>query len=103
MAPSHHNSPCKPQGGKRIFARVGEDPTDMGLSARELEALVLLVDGLSNREIGERLGVSARTAQSHVANAMRKTGTRTRTQLAVHCLRVGLVELHPRPDSAETR
>lgn len=69
--------------------------TSGGLSERERQVLTLIVDGLSNQEIGERLGVSPRTVQGHVASAMRKTTTRTRTQLAVHALRAGLVPLHP--------
>jgi DNA-binding CsgD family transcriptional regulator len=71
-----------------------DDMLSAGLSGREMEMLRLLIDGLGNQEIAERMGVSVRTAQAHVANAMRKTGTRTRTQLAVYALRAGLVPLH---------
>jgi DNA-binding CsgD family transcriptional regulator len=68
------------------------------LTPREAEVLGLVVEGLSNHEIADRLCISARTAQAHIAAATRKTGTRTRTQLAVHALRSGLVPLHPDPD-----
>lgn len=71
------------------------------LSARELEVVRLIVDGLSNREIAERLVISARTVQSHLEAAMEKTGTRTRTQLAVAALRAGLVPLMPQ-ESAQS-
>lgn len=63
------------------------------LSDRELQTVSLVVDGQSNAEIGAVMGVSSRTVQAHVASAMRKTGTRTRTQLAVHALRTGLIPL----------
>ena len=100
---SHHIPPCKSGSLDLSFSRVSEGTDTTGrLSERELQMLVLLVDGLGNREIGERLGVSPRTVQGHVSSAMRKTGTRTRTQLAVHSLRAGLVALHPpdeRPDA----
>lgn len=73
------------------------------LSAREREVLLLVVDGLGNAEIASCLGVSRRTVQAHVGSAMRKTDTRTRTQLAVHSLRAGLVALHPsRPPKGPT-
>lgn len=63
------------------------------LTARELEIVVLVVDGLSNREIGDRLAISARTVQSHLAATMRKLRARTRTQVAVAALRAGLVAI----------
>lgn len=68
------------------------------VSLREIEVIRLVVDGHSNQEIAERLGVSRRTVQAHLANAMNKTGTRTRTQLAVYALRAGLVPLDPNDD-----
>jgi DNA-binding NarL/FixJ family response regulator len=65
------------------------------LSERELQVVRLLVDGLGNLEIAERLGVSRRTVHAHLSNAMGKTGTQTRTQLVVYALRAGLVPLTP--------
>lgn len=63
------------------------------LSPREVEVIELVVDGLSNKQIAGRLGISGRTVRAHIGSAMEKTGTRTRTQLAVHALRTGLVAL----------
>lgn len=65
------------------------------LSARELQVVRLLVEGLGNQHIAERLGVSRRTVHAHLSNAMSKTRTQTRTQLAVYALRAGLVPLAP--------
>jgi DNA-binding NarL/FixJ family response regulator len=70
------------------------------LSPRELDVVRLVVEGLGNQEIGDRLGVSRRTIHAHIANAMRKTETHTRTQLAVLALRAGLVPLPP-PESTD--
>lgn len=64
------------------------------LSTRELEVLALVVEGLENAEIAARLNLSRRTVQSHVSSALRKTGTRSRTQLAVAALREGIIPLH---------
>jgi ATP/maltotriose-dependent transcriptional regulator MalT len=49
-----------------------------GLTARQLEVLALLVDGLSNAEIADRLVVSPRTAEHHVAAVLAKLGASTR-------------------------
>jgi DNA-binding NarL/FixJ family response regulator len=65
-------------------------------SPRELEVVGCIVEGLSSGEIAERLGVSQRTVHAHVSKSMQKTGTRTRTQLAVHALRAGLVPFEPK-------
>jgi DNA-binding NarL/FixJ family response regulator len=71
------------------------DSDRQGLTDREAQIVALVVDGLTNPAIGDALGISARTAQSHVAAAMRKLEARTRTQLAVTALRSGLVPLRP--------
>jgi DNA-binding CsgD family transcriptional regulator len=52
------------------------------LSPREREVLVLLADGASNRQIGERLVISDRTAGRHVANIFAKLGIHTRAEAA---------------------
>jgi DNA-binding CsgD family transcriptional regulator len=54
----------------------------LGVTRREADVLALVVEGLSNREIAERLFLSVRTVEKHVESLLRKTATRTRTQLA---------------------
>jgi DNA-binding NarL/FixJ family response regulator len=49
-----------------------------GLTGRQLEVLALLSDGLSNAEIADRLVVSPRTAEHHVAAVLAKLGATTR-------------------------
>ncbi|MCC6943138.1 MAG: tetratricopeptide repeat protein [Thermomicrobiales bacterium] len=61
------------------------------LTARELEVLALIRDGLSNREIGERLFVSERTAQTHVQHILDKLDVKTRAAAAAVGIERGLV------------
>jgi DNA-binding CsgD family transcriptional regulator len=63
------------------------------LTVRETEVVQLVADGLSNEQIAAKLKLSTRTVQSHVANALAKTGAPTRTSLAVLALREGIVPL----------
>ncbi|HKO34738.1 MAG TPA: response regulator transcription factor [Candidatus Limnocylindria bacterium] len=53
-----------------------------GISAREREVLALLAQGLTDREIGERLGISPRTVETHVGSLLSKLGVRNRAQAA---------------------
>jgi DNA-binding CsgD family transcriptional regulator len=61
----------------------------LGITAREREVLDLLGEGLSNREIAERLFLSPRTVERHVANLTVKTGVERRTQLVAFAARAG--------------
>jgi DNA-binding NarL/FixJ family response regulator len=58
---------------------------------REIEVTQLVTEGLSNDRIAEQLYLSPRTVQTHIANAMRKTDTSSRTELAMAAVRDGLV------------
>ncbi len=62
-----------------------------GLTRREMEVLRLLVEGMSDREIGEGLFISHRTAMTHVTNILRKLGVPSRTAAASFAVRNGLV------------
>jgi DNA-binding CsgD family transcriptional regulator/tetratricopeptide (TPR) repeat protein len=61
-----------------------------GLTARQLEVLALLVEGRSNAEIAERLVVSPRTAEHHVAAVLAKLGAATRREAARRAAELGV-------------
>jgi len=58
-----------------------------GLSTRESEILALLSEGLSNKEIGSRLNISAATVRSHLMNIFKKLHVHCRTEAAAKYLR----------------
>lgn len=62
------------------------------LSSRERQVLGLLAEGLTNRQIAERLVVSEHTVHRHVTNILRKLDLPSRTAAATHAVRSGLVE-----------
>jgi DNA-binding NarL/FixJ family response regulator len=57
------------------------------LSPREAEVAELVADGLTNRQIGDRLVISERTAQNHVQHILTKLGFSTRSQIAAWSVR----------------
>ncbi len=60
------------------------------LTSRECEVLALLVEGLTNHQIADVLGVAASTIKTHVQNVMLKLGASDRTQAAVFAVRAGV-------------
>jgi DNA-binding NarL/FixJ family response regulator len=60
---------------------------EMMLSPRELEIVKLIAEGLSNKEIGEKLYLTNGTVRNHISTILEKTGLEHRTQIAVQYLR----------------
>jgi DNA-binding NarL/FixJ family response regulator len=77
------------------FAKHAKEPAPTGgldeLTEREREIVALVGEGLSNREIAERLFLSPATAKTHVSRAMGKLRVRDRAQLVVIAYESGLV------------
>jgi DNA-binding CsgD family transcriptional regulator len=69
---------------------AGADPRRaLGITPREADVLRLVADGLANKEIAATLHVSPRTIEKHIESLLRKTGARSRTQLAVQTVEAG--------------
>ncbi|MDQ3431145.1 MAG: AAA family ATPase, partial [Actinomycetota bacterium] len=77
--------------GHTVGLRSAGSPAPSGLSARELEVMRLLGEGLSNREIAERLFITENTAANHVRSILMKTGSGNRTQAAIYAATHGLL------------
>ncbi len=60
-------------------------------SARELAVLALVMEGLTNDEIGHRLGVTEETVKKHVSSLLRKFGAANRAELAAKAITRGIV------------
>lgn len=63
------------------------------LTGRETDVLELVAEGLSNKEIGERLGISDQTVKFHVASIAGKLGAANRTDAVRRAVRAGLLTL----------
>jgi DNA-binding NarL/FixJ family response regulator len=81
-----------------FFTRKLSEPpkpesTEIDLTGREKEILQLLAEGLSNKEIGDKLFISERTVVGHKSNLLAKTGTKSAISLLAFAIKNGLVEI----------
>jgi DNA-binding NarL/FixJ family response regulator len=72
-------------------ARPINDGLPNPLTERELDVLRLLAEGMSNREIGNKLSLTEGTVKNYVTNVLQKVGARDRTQAALRGRELGLI------------
>jgi DNA-binding CsgD family transcriptional regulator len=79
-------------GSEAVLSTDGEEqPLVEPLTRREQEVLAGVTQGLTNKQIAARLGISDRTVQFHLGNVLSKLGVASRTEAAVLALEQGLV------------
>ena len=72
--------------------RGGDDPARLGITRREREVLGLVAQGLTNRQIAERLVLSEHTVHRHVTNILQKLDLPSRTAAAAYAVRAGVLD-----------
>ena len=73
-----------------------QETAEHPFSPREHEVLTLAAEGLTNKEIAYRLGISERTAQFHINSIFNKTTTNSRTEVVALALRNGWISVGTR-------
>lgn len=85
-----------PRMTESLFAQIAKEARgrktqdlleDVRMTPRELEVIELIGEGLSNKEIAQRLNIAAHTVKSHVRNVMEKLALHTRLQIAAYSRR----------------
>ena len=81
---------------RKLFREINRPsdlpPAEEPLTAREMEVLKLIAQGLSNQSIAEKLVISERTVRTHVGHILTKLHLANRTQAALYALREGLTD-----------
>ena len=81
----------RPQVSKGYSQEADDD--HRRLSKREIAVLTAVTDGLSNKEIARRLGISFHTVKFHVASILEKLEAESRTEAVFKAARLGIVML----------
>jgi DNA-binding NarL/FixJ family response regulator len=79
------------KGRQANFISKQVRPLPAKISKTELQIMICVGEGRSNREISEYLNLTAGTVRNYISSAIHKTGVRDRTQMAIYALRNGLV------------
>ncbi len=90
-AVSRGESPIDPKAARQLLtARTSAAPPAPDLTPREAEVLALVRQGLANKQIARRLGISERTVKAHLTSVFATIGVTDRTQAALWAERHGL-------------
>jgi len=86
-----------PAMAPKLLAEVGiskgsQEMEELGLSPREREILLLIADGLTDREIAEELFISVNTAKTHLKNILTKLHVKSRVQIVARGARAGWLD-----------
>jgi len=96
-AAARGESPLHPRAARELLAARSESSRTSGvansdLTPRETEVLVLVRQGLANKQIARRLGISERTVKAHLTSCFQRIGVSDRTQAALWAERNGIGE-----------
>jgi DNA-binding NarL/FixJ family response regulator len=80
------------RGGAAEFGALDERPTFPLLTPREVDVLTAMADGLSNKEMARRLGISPHTVKFHAESLFRKLGVNTRAEAVAYGMKRRLLE-----------
>ncbi len=89
QAASRGEAPLTPRAAAVLLAHRRERPAEIELTPREREVLGLVVDGLANKQIARRMGISEKTVKGHLTNLFQRIGVADRTQAALWAERTG--------------
>ena len=82
-AVSRGESPLHPRVARQLLSARAERSQDVDLTPREAEVLGLVRQGLANKQIARRLGISERTVKAHLTSVFQRIGVVDRTQAAL--------------------
>lgn len=92
QAAARGESPLAPKAAHALISARTERKPSSTLTDREREVLILLAQGMANKQIARRLGISEKTVKAHLTNVFQRIGVADRTQAALWAERNGLLD-----------
>ena len=89
-AAARGEAPITPRAAAELLADRRTRPAEVELTSRERDVLLLVIEGLANKQIARRLGISEKTVKGHLTNLFQRIGVADRTQAALWAERNGL-------------
>ena len=89
LAAARGEAPLAPKAAAALLAERASRPAPVELTGREREVLSLVVQGLANKQIARKLGISEKTVKGHLTNLFQRIGVTDRTQAALWAERTG--------------
>ena len=90
LAAARGEAPLDPKAARALLSARAPSPAESELSEREREVLLMVAEGLPNKLIARRLGISEKTVKTHLTSIFRTLGVTDRTQAALWAERQGL-------------
>ena len=94
-AAARGEAPLTPRAAAALLEDRRSRPAEVPLTAREREVLSLVVEGLANKQIARRMGISEKTVKDHLTNLFQRIGVADRTQAALWAERTGALRNQP--------
>lgn len=91
-AVSRGESPIHPRAARQLLEALPTTSRDLHLTPRELQVLILVRQGMANKQIARHLEISERTVKTHLTSAFARIGASDRTQAALWAERHGIGE-----------
>jgi DNA-binding NarL/FixJ family response regulator len=82
-AASRDEAPLAPRAAAELLADRAARPPAVDLTPREREVLALVIQGMANKQVARRLGISEKTVKGHLTNLFQRIGVADRTQAAL--------------------
>jgi DNA-binding NarL/FixJ family response regulator len=92
LAAANGDAPLAPRAAAQVLAERQDRSPGSALSDREREVLRLVTDGLANKQIARRLGISEKTVKGHLTHVFQVIGVTDRTQAALWASRNGILD-----------
>jgi DNA-binding NarL/FixJ family response regulator len=92
QAAARGESPLASKAAHALISARTERKSSSILTDREREVLILVAQGLANKQIARRLGISEKTVKAHLTNVFQRIGVADRTQAALWAERNGLLD-----------